>query len=164
MIEHGFGVRSARRVFADHIADELFCEHRFAVRILLSELPQVILMRQDVELPLDEFAKRMAALRDDVVEHAAKREDVYRSRLRSNQHALNMNFRNNFHLSVLTVLCFFSISGAIHPSVPVTPDRSEKLDLPWLSFLQSPKSEIIALTSFLAFGSDSSTFCGLISR
>lgn len=30
----------------------------------------------------------------------------------------------------LTVLCPLIISGAIHPSVPVTPDRLEKLVLP----------------------------------
>ena len=39
-----------------------------------------------------------------------------------------------------------NISGAIHPSVPAIPDLWEKLIRPSLSFLQRPKSEIIALT------------------
>lgn len=45
-----------------------------------------------------------------------------------------------------------SISGAIHPSVPGTPDRLLKLCLPTASFLHRPKSEIIALTFPWALG------------
>lgn len=37
-------------------------------------------------------------------------------------------------------------SGAIHPSVPGIPDRKEKLLRPSGIFLQSPKSEMRALT------------------
>lgn len=56
------------------------------------------------------------------------------------------------------------ISGAIHPSVPATPDRLEKDIRPILSFLHNPKSEIMARISPLDPGMDMSTFCGLISR
>lgn len=45
----------------------------------------------------------------------------------------------------LTVLwSFSSISGAIHPSVPAAPDLRENESLPAVSFLQRPKSEIMA--------------------
>ncbi len=55
------------------------------------------------------------------------------------------------------------ISGAIHPSVPATPDRREKDIRPTFSFLQSPKSEIMALTSPRRPGIEISTFWGLMS-
>lgn len=45
-----------------------------------------------------------------------------------------------------------SISGAIQPSVPGTPERRLKLCLPTASFLHSPKSEIMALTFPWALG------------
>lgn len=64
----------------------------------------------------------------------------------------------------LTVRCPLIISGAIQPSVPVTPDRLEKLVRPRFNFLHNPKSDIIALTVFEPSGSDNNTFCGLISR
>lgn len=45
-----------------------------------------------------------------------------------------------------------SISGAIQPSVPGTPERRLKLCLPTASFLQRPKSEIMALILPCALG------------
>ena len=67
--------------------------------------------------------------------------------------------------AVLTVRCVSSsISGAIHPSVPATPDRWENDRRPVASFLHRPKSEIIARTRPAAeSGQDSSTLCGFIS-
>lgn len=67
-------------------------------------------------------------------------------------------------MEIHTVRWPFSISGAIHPSVPVIPDRREKLALPMFNFLHKPKSDIIARTTFLASGNEINTFCGLISR
>jgi hypothetical protein len=61
------------------------------------------------------------------------------------------------------VLSPLSISGAIQPSVPVTPDLLEKDMRPSCSFLQRPKSEIMARTSPRGPGTDSSTLCGLMS-
>lgn len=55
-------------------------------------------------------------------------------------------------------------SGAIHPSVPVTPDLMENEPCPLGSCRQRPKSEMIARTSPRKFGCDRSTFCGLMSR
>lgn len=57
-----------------------------------------------------------------------------------------------------------SISGAIHPSVPVVPDFFEKEILPFANFLHMPKSDIKALISPEELGIDIKTFCGLISR
>jgi hypothetical protein len=53
------------------------------------------------------------------------------------------------HVAVgLTVLSSpLSISGAIQPSVPVTPERLENDTRPTWSFLHRPKSDIMALTS-----------------
>lgn len=45
-----------------------------------------------------------------------------------------------------------NISGAIQPSVPGTPERRLKLCLPTASFLQRPKSEIMALILPCALG------------
>lgn len=42
-----------------------------------------------------------------------------------------------------TVRCPLRISGAIQPSVPVIPDRREKLAFPKFNFLHSPKSDIM---------------------
>ena len=56
------------------------------------------------------------------------------------------------------------ISGAIHPSVPATPDLLEKDIRPNLSFLHSPKSEIMARTSPFFPGIDIRTLWGLMSR
>lgn len=56
------------------------------------------------------------------------------------------------------------ISGAIHPSVPVIPDRREKLAFPVLNFLHRPKSEIMARTLLWTSGMEMSTFCGFMSR
>lgn len=52
------------------------------------------------------------------------------------------------------------ISGAIQPSVPAKPDLREKETRPIFSFLHKPKSEIMARTSPLAFGTDINTLCG----
>ena len=65
-------------------------------------------------------------------------------------------------LTVLPLPC--TISGAIHPSVPVIPDRLENEARPVCSFLHNPKSDIIALTCPLLVGIDSNTLCGLMSR
>lgn len=56
-----------------------------------------------------------------------------------------------------------SISGAIQPSVPATPDALEKECLPAASFLHKPKSDIRALMCPLLSGSDKRTLCGLMS-
>lgn len=63
----------------------------------------------------------------------------------------------------LTGLCLASslrTSGAIHPSVPGTPDLLLKLCLPAASFLHRPKSEIMARTRPWAFGMDTRMLCG----
>jgi hypothetical protein len=54
-------------------------------------------------------------------------------------------------------------SGAIHPSVPATPDFFENDTRPVASFLHRPKSEIMARTPPWEAGSDSKTFWGLMS-
>jgi len=66
---------------------------------------------------------------------------------------------------ILTVRCWPSnISGAIHPSVPATPDRWENDRRPVASFLHRPKSEIMARTHLLVeSGRDNRTLCGFIS-
>lgn len=64
----------------------------------------------------------------------------------------------------LTVLWSSSnISGAIQPSVPAAPDLRENDNLPAVNFLQSPKSEIMALTCPWASGPDINTLCGFTS-
>lgn len=66
-------------------------------------------------------------------------------------------------LPSLTGLCLASslrTSGAIHPSVPGTPDLLLKLCLPAASFLHRPKSEIMARTRPWAFGMDTRMLCG----
>jgi len=67
--------------------------------------------------------------------------------------------------NTLTVRCMPSnISGAIHPLVPVTPDRCENDRRPVASFLHRPKSEIIARTCrWRESGRDNSTLCGFMS-
>ena len=57
-----------------------------------------------------------------------------------------------------------NISGAIQPSVPMFPVWHVTLLLPCASFLQSPKSEIMAFTSPWALGREISTLWGLMSR
>jgi len=67
--------------------------------------------------------------------------------------------------NTLTVRCMPSnISGAIHPLVPVTPDRCENDRRPVANFLHRPKSEIIARTCrWRESGRDNSTLCGFMS-
>lgn len=57
-------------------------------------------------------------------------------------------------LTGLSLQSSLSISGAIQPSVPGTPERRLKLCLPTASFLQRPKSEIMALILPWALGMD----------
>ena len=67
-----------------------------------------------------------------------------------------------FQLTVL--ICSSSISGAIQPSVPAAPDRREKDSRPAASFLQSPKSEIMARTAPRELGWEMRTLWGFTSR
>lgn len=62
-----------------------------------------------------------------------------------------------YYISLTVLSSPVSISGAIQPSVPVTPDLLEKETLPTCNFLHNPKSDIIALTSPLLFGTDINT-------
>lgn len=55
-------------------------------------------------------------------------------------------------LTGLSLQSSLSISGAIQPSVPGTPERRLKLCLPTASFLHRPKSEIMALILPCALG------------
>lgn len=163
MIENRPGWWPSLWIFAYHGADQLLGQNLAALRLRSAEYLEIVLEREDVRLAFDRFAERMFAVGQDVVVDAAQREDVHRCSLDS-QIKLNVLLEFYDVKFQRTVLCPFSISGAIQPSVPVTPDRLEKLDLPMFSFLHSPKSDIIARTCLCTFGSDSKTFCGLISR
>lgn len=53
--------------------------------LLWVEAVEVIGAQEDVGLPLQGLAKRVAAFRDDVVKDAARREDVHRVGLKGNR-------------------------------------------------------------------------------
>ena len=68
------------------------------------------------------------------------------------------------YITLTTLSFLWSISGAVHPSVPVSPERAVKETFPWASFLHRPKSDSLALIEPFAVGNDSRTLRGLISR
>ena len=65
---------------------------------------------------------------------------------------------------ITILLSGLNISGAIQPSVPIAPVWHVTELRPYASFLQSPKSDIIAFTSPLALRFEISTLWGLMSR
>ena len=66
--------------------------------------------------------------------------------------------------SVTILLSGLNISGAIQPSVPIAPVWQVAEFRPYASFLQSPKSDIMAFTSPLTDRLEIRTLCGLMSR
>ena len=70
--------------------------------------------------------------------------------------------RNSPSLTIL--FSGLNISGAIQPSVPIAPVWHVTEFLPYASFLQSPKSDIMAFTSPLALRLEIRTLWGLMSR
>ena len=69
-----------------------------------------------------------------------------------------MNPHESMHAYTRTTLqSLCSISGAIQPSVPVSPERAVKETFPLESFLQRPKSDIMARMEPLEVVDDSNT-------
>lgn len=160
--------------------------HNNVVYTLLTVSNQSIKFRvssNNVGLSFKWWPKRMFPSSKNIVAETTSRKDVnsYRLKPKHSQLLLCKYFRSiqadmyyqidqqkvsyNILSTVLTTRDWLvSISGAIHPSVPVTPDLMENEPCPLASWRQRPKSEMIARTSPRKFGLDRSTFCGLMSR
>lgn len=77
---------------------------------------------------------------------------------------VKMTLRSTTKAFLTILLSGLNISGAIHPSVPIAPVWHVTEFLPCASFLQSPKSDIMALSSPLALRLEIKTLWGLMSR
>lgn len=115
----------------------------------------MVLSIDNVRLPMEVVPEWMGSLCQDVIEYTAQTEDIHRPTL---------NPPIAIDNSDPTVLIELNASGAIQPSVPAIPDRLDSECRPGWMRLQSPKSEITALTCPRWPEILINTFCGFISR